>query len=99
MIYINNKINDYSYIKQDMGYKIMRDNWRIDVAIPFKNGIDPRLIRFLRDLMYHRIYNVKSCIPLYMKYHVNKEDWTQIANYIRKHKISIFYKRYYCEKN
>jgi len=87
-----NLSDSFSYIGEDKGYLVMKHNWRIDVLVPFKNGIDPRLIRFLRDLLYHKMYNIQSCVPLYMKYHVKKEDWEQIANYIKKYKISVFYK-------
>lgn len=86
--------NQYSFITHDKGYNIMRDNWSIDLSIPFKNDIDPRLVRFLRDLIYHKIYKISSCIPLYMKYHVKKEDWNQIANYVKKYNLSIFSKKH-----
>ena len=38
------------------------------------------------------IYKIKSCIPLYMKYHIKREDWDQIGIYVKKYKLSIFYK-------
>ncbi len=93
MYYTTSNINDgYNYLKEEKEYRIMKDNWRIDIAIPYKNDIDPRLVRFLRDLMYHKIYKLKSCVPLYMKYHVKKEDWDEITNYVKKYKLTIFYK-------
>jgi hypothetical protein len=84
----------YSFIRYDNGYDIMRDNWSIDLSIPFKDDIDPRLVRFLRDLIYHKIYKITSSVPIYMKYHIKKEDWDHIVRYVKKYQLSIFSKKY-----
>jgi hypothetical protein len=70
----------------------MNNNWKIDQAVPYKDDIEPRLVRFLRDLLYHKVSKIKSCIPLYMKYQIKKEDWGKIGAYIKKYKVSAFYK-------
>jgi len=88
----NNLNSSFSFIRNDPGYEIMRHNWKIDKAVPYKDDIDPRLVRFLRDLLYHKISRIKPCVPLYMKYQVKKEDWDQIVHYIKKYRVSAFYK-------
>lgn len=83
---------DYSYINNDIGYKIMHDNININKLIPFKADIEPRIIQFLRTLYYYKKYNIKPCVPLYMQFHVKKEDWTEIRRYVVKYKVIVFQK-------
>ena len=84
--------NNFSFISKDIGYKIMKGSRHINVEIPFKPDIDPRLIRFLRELTQHKLYKTNPCVPLYMQYHIKKEDWDEIVRYIKKYKITAFNK-------
>ena len=84
--------NNFSFINNDIGYKIIRGNRRIDIEIPFKYDVEPRLIRFLRQLINHRIYKITPCVPLYMQFHIKKEDWDEIVRYIKKYNITVFNK-------
>ena len=83
---------NFSYIYSDSGYKVMYDNININKIIPIKADIEPRLVYFLRTLYYHKKYNFRSCIPLYMQFHIKNIDWDEIIRYINKYKIWVFYK-------
>jgi len=85
-----NIIDKYSFINDDIGYVVMKDNDNIDKKLPFVDDVEPRLIRFLRTLYYYRKHNITACIPLYMEFQIKKEDLLLIRNYILKYGITVF---------
>lgn len=84
--------NNFSFVNNDVGYKIIKDNDNIDKKLPFDDNVPPRLIRFLRTLYYYKKYNIKPCIPLYMEYQIKYVDWVIIYNYIKLNNVKIFNK-------
>ena len=84
--------NNFSFINKDIGYKIIKSARDINNEIPFKFDIEPRLIRFLRELTQYKLYKITPCVPLYMQYSIKKEDWDEIIRYIKKYKITAFNK-------
>ena len=84
--------NNFSYIYEDIGYPVAKTNYWISLQLPYKPDVEPRLIQFLRTLVYYKIYGIKPCVPIYMEYMIKKEDWIQISRYIRKYNICIFKK-------
>ncbi len=85
--------NNFSFINEDIGYKVMYDNYTINELLPLKPDIEPRLIYFLRTLYYHKKYNIMPCVPLYMQFHIKKIDWVEIVRFIKKYNITIFNKK------
>ena len=81
--------SDYSFIKDDIGYKIRKTNQMIALKFPYKNDIDPRLVKFLRELYYFNKNGIMPCVPLYNEYSISKSDWYCIHNYLVKYNISM----------
>ena len=81
---------DFSYINDDMGYRSYKLQYYIYNALPYKKDVDPRLVRFLRDLVFHQLIGAKPCPPLYSRYQITRKDWLLISRYIRKYKLLIF---------
>lgn len=81
---------NYSFINEDFGYIVKARNMYIDHLIPYKEDIQPRLVRFLRSLYYYRSHNIRPCVPLYMQYSIKAEDWDDIVRYIKKYRIGLF---------
>lgn len=85
-------MNIYGYINQDRGYRTMYENKTVDRLLPYVPNIEPRIIQFLRTLYYYKQNAITPCIPLYMEYQINNEDWDVIVFYIKKYKIKAFNK-------
>lgn len=80
---------EFSFIKDDVGYRVYNENLTIDRKIPYKEDIQPRLVRFLRALYYFKKYKMMPCTPLDMEYSINNCDWIAINRYIRKYNIQM----------
>lgn len=79
----------YSFIKNDVGYRVYKENKRVDLLIPYKPDIDSRLVRFLRAIHYFKRYGIGPCMPLDIEYSINNCDWIAINRYIRKYNVQI----------
>jgi len=82
-------MNNYSFINQDIGYKILPEFELIYQIIPYKPDIDPRLIQFLRELYFFKQHKFMPCVPLDIQYSINKNDWICISHYLDKYKIKL----------
>jgi hypothetical protein len=80
----------YSYLREDDGYYIYNDAKIMHYILPLVHDVEPRIIYFLRTLYYHKKYNIKHCVPLYMQFMIKKEDWDVIVYYIKKYNIKVF---------
>lgn len=79
-------INDnFSNIADDNGYLVLKKNRIIDSMFPFKEDIEPRLVRFLRTSYSHKVYGHVPCISLEMQYHITNEDWNCMKAYLKKY--------------
>lgn len=86
---IMNKINNFSYVKDDVGYKILGINHIINKKIPYKEDIEPRLINYLRMHYFYKIKAINPCIPLVIEYWIRQNDIVCINNYLRKYNIAL----------
>ena len=77
----------YSNLYEDIGYMIIEDNEKIDKKFPYKDTIDPRLIKFMRTANYYKQNNIIQCIPLDMEFDITKKDRLEINKYLKKYKI------------
>lgn len=86
MSYIN---NNFSSIKEDQGYKVMKSYKCISAKFPYTRDIEPRLVSYLRDYYFNKINGIKPCVPLSTVYSIRECDIGTINNYLRKYKIVI----------
>jgi len=77
--------NNFSYLYDDHGYSVMTTNGKIDRIIPYKEGIEDRLIKFMRTSYYYKIYDIKPCIPLKMEFDIKPKDIDAIKRYGNKY--------------
>ncbi|QKF93597.1 hypothetical protein QKU48_gp0139 [Fadolivirus algeromassiliense] len=85
-----NTVNyDFSFIKQDTGYNMMKINKLIIHKFPYKQDIEPRLISYLRTYYVHKLLNTSPCVPLTMQYWIRDDDIESINRYLHKYKIII----------
>jgi hypothetical protein len=84
-----NKLYNYSFIEDDIGYKILLENKMIDQKIPYKHDIDPRLVNFLRTYYYQKINKIKKCTPLSTEFSISPTDIYIINKYLKKYSVNI----------
>lgn len=84
-----NELNDFSFMNEDVGYKSMNIYHKIIKKFPFKDDIDPRLIRYLRSYYFYKINNIKPCVPLVIEYWIRQDDINCINNYLHKYGIKL----------
>lgn len=84
-----NQINNFSYVKDDIGYKLFGINHQINKKFPYKSDIDPRLIDYLRMYYFHKIKSIKPCVPLVIIYWIRQNDINCINHYLHKYKITL----------
>lgn len=80
---------NFSNLKEDLGYVVIRQNIDIDKKFPFKSDVDPRLVRYLRSLYFYKINDLTPCVPLEMEFYINKIDYIKIIRYLRKYNLHI----------
>lgn len=83
------KFDDYSYIRDDVGYKVLDVMHIINRKIPYKKDIEPRLINYLRMHYFYKINNIKPCVPLIIEFWIRQDDINCINNYLHKYNILI----------
>lgn len=71
-----------SYIKDDPGYAVMKQNKQIDLMFPYRGDIPPRLVRYLRHAYYFKITKITPCIPLENLYSIGPGDEIFMKNYL-----------------
>jgi len=86
---ITNEINNFSFVNEDVGYKAMNVYHKINKKFPFKDDIEPRLVRYLRIYYFYKIYNIKPCVPLIMEYWIRQDDINCINKYLHKYGIGL----------
>lgn len=77
----------YSFVNQDNGYEQLQQNQWIMRKFPYKNDIEPRLVHYLRTYYFHKINNVKPCVPLIMTFWIKYDDIEPINRYLHKYSI------------
>jgi len=84
-----NTLNNFSYIKDDIGYKMFNVNNLINKKIPYKKDIEPRLINYLRTYYFYKIKHITPCIPLVIEFWIRQDDINCINNYLHKYTIKL----------
>jgi len=81
-------INDnYSSIRQDPGYKVMKSYKCISHKFPYTRDIHPRLVSYLREYYFNKINGIHPCVPLSSVYSIRECDIASINNYLKRHRI------------
>lgn len=82
-------MDNYSFIHNDAGYKMMKLGNAIARKFPYQSSIEPRLVRFLRSYVFYKLTNIKPCIPLVVDYWIRTNDLICIRNYLQTNSITL----------
>ncbi len=79
-------MNNYSDIKDDIGYNVMRANKYTDYVIPYVENTDPRLVRYMRSVYFFNKLKLTPCTPsLKDQFWVQRDDNHQLNRYLSKY--------------
>jgi hypothetical protein len=80
---------NFSFIKKDIGYDMLKINKLISLKFPYKPDIEPRLVDYLRIYNIYKILGSEPCVPLIVQYWIRDDDIVHINKYLHKYEIII----------